>query len=138
MSFLLDTNACIAVINGSPGAVRERLEAEVSRRTYLAVSTVVTFELWYGVSRSRRRESNAARLLEFLAGPLDLLVFDEEDAERAGEIRALLESAGTPIGPYDTLIAAQALRHDLTIVTANVGEFARVPSLRLENWAVAP
>lgn len=138
MSFLLDTNVCIAAINGTPVPVRTRLETEVARKTCLAISTVVAFELWYGVFRSRRHESNAARLSEFLAGPLDFLAFDEEDAERAGEIRAILEGAGTPIGPYDTLIAAQALRHDLTLVTANVGEFARVPGLRLENWSIVP
>ena len=57
--------------------------------------------------------------------------FEPEDAEEAGDIRAALERAGTPIGPYDVLIAAQARRLDALLVTANTREFARVPGLKL-------
>lgn len=61
-------------------------------------------------------------------------LFGEQDAFRAGEIRAYLQSRGTPIGAYDVLIAGQALARDLTLVTRNIGEFARVDGLRVENW----
>jgi tRNA(fMet)-specific endonuclease VapC len=71
----------------------------------------------------------------FFAGPLDLVPFDDEDARAAGEVRAALESAGTPIGAYDLLIAGQALRYDATLVTANTAEFSRVGDLRWEDWA---
>jgi tRNA(fMet)-specific endonuclease VapC len=63
-----------------------------------------------------------------------VLAFDKEDARRAGEVRAMLASKGTPIGPYDVLIAGQALARGLVLVTDNTGEFRRVPRLRIENW----
>jgi tRNA(fMet)-specific endonuclease VapC len=73
------------------------------------------------------------RLRHFLAGPIDVAPFGEEDAAVAGELRAALEAKGTPIGPYDLLIAAQSLRSGATLVTANTSEFARVKGLALEN-----
>jgi tRNA(fMet)-specific endonuclease VapC len=79
--------------------------------------------------------ANTQRLEAFLAGPIALLTFDDRDARVAGEIRATLEAAGTPIGPYDLLIAGQAVRNGLTLVTANASEFARVSGLTLEDWA---
>jgi len=100
----------------------------------VAVSAVVAFELWYGAAKSARRQANRQRLETFFAGPLELVPFDE-DARAAGEVRAALESAGTPIGAYDLLIAGQALRYDATLVTANASEFARVADLRWEDWA---
>ena len=68
---------------------------------------------------------------------ITLLPFEPEDAEEAGDIRAVLESAGTPIGPYDILIAAQARRRGAVLVTANIGEFSRVQGLATENWMAA-
>lgn len=135
MTYLLDTNACIALINGRQPSVRERLEQAMKAGDVIAVSSVVAFELWYGVAKSVRKEDNTERLAAFLAGPLDLLAFDEEDAQVTGEIRARLEVAGTPIGAYDVLIAGQALRRGLTLVTANVSEFSRIAGLGWEDWA---
>src|SRR5215471_12372212 len=100
-----------------------------SQGASIAVSSVVLYELWYGVAKSPRRRDNAERLRIFLSGNLDVIPFDEEDALAAGDLRATLEAAGTPIGPYDLLIAAQGLRSGATLVTANVSEFARVPGL---------
>ena len=137
MSYLLDTNACIALINGKPPPVRVRLREAVAAGTDVAVSAVVAFELWYGVAKSARRAANAGRLEAFLAGPLDLLPFDDGDARAAGEVRAALEASGTPIGAYDLLIAGQALRRRMTLVTANVAEFSRVAGLAWEDWATA-
>ena len=68
------------------------------------VSSVVLFELWYGVAKSSRREFNTKRLEAFLAGPIDPLPFEDGDAEITGVIRADLEVAGKPIGAYDLLI----------------------------------
>ena len=135
MNYLLDTNACIALINGSPTNVRLRLERALKDGSSVAVSAVVAFELWYGAAKSARRQANRQRLETFFAGPLELVPFDDEDARAAGEIRATLESAGTPIGAYDLLIAGQALRFDATLVTANTAEFSRVGDLRWEDWA---
>jgi tRNA(fMet)-specific endonuclease VapC len=86
------------------------------------------------VARSARRRENAERLRVFLSGGIAVDAFSEEDAMTAGELRATLEAAGTPIGPYDLLITAQALRSDATLVTANVSELARVPGLQWQDW----
>jgi tRNA(fMet)-specific endonuclease VapC len=133
--FLLDTNACIALINGTSPQVRRRFRRSVAGGRTVGVSSVVAFELWYGVAKSARREENAKRLSTFFAGPIDLIAFDDADARTAGEIRAALETAGKPIGAYDVLIAGQALRRRLTLVTADVTEFARVAGLSWRDWA---
>jgi tRNA(fMet)-specific endonuclease VapC len=135
VTYLLDTNACIALINGSPPAVRPRLEQAIKQGNTVAVPAVAAFELWYGATKSARREANLQRLETFLTGPLELVPFDGEDARVAGEIRARLEAPGTPIGAYDLLIAGQALRCDATLVTANASEFAPVAGLRWEDWS---
>ncbi len=134
MIYLLDTNACIAVINGRPANVRDRLTKVMTRGEFIAASTITLYELWYGVAKSARVDANTERLAVVL-GPLETLPFDEEDARFAGTVRAELERAGTPIGAYDCLIAGQTLRHDAILVTANVQEFERVSGLRWENWA---
>ena len=134
MSYLLDTNAVIALLKDEPAIFRKRLRRAVSRGAAIAVSSIVLYELWYGVARSARRRENAERLRVFLSGGIEVSAFDEEDAKTAGELRATLEGAGTPIGPYDLLIAAQALRTGATLVTANVAEFTRVPDLQWQDW----
>ncbi len=137
MNYLLDTNACIALLNGRPASVRARLQAVVTGGHVVAVSSIVAFELWYGAAKSARIDANRERLGTFFAGPIDVLAFDDDDARTAGDVRAVLESGGTPIGAYDVLIAGQALRRGATLVTANVAEFARVASLVWEDWATA-
>jgi tRNA(fMet)-specific endonuclease VapC len=135
LRYVLDTNACIALINGRPAAVRTRFQDVIARGADVNVSAVVVFELWYGVAKSAQQESNTGRLESFLAGPIRFLSFDEEDARVVGRIRATVEKIGRPIGAYDLLIAGQAVRHKLTLVTANGKEFARVKGLVWEDWA---
>ncbi len=101
------------------------------------MSAIVTFELRYGVAKSSRQEANAYRIAAFLAAPVEVLSFEDGDARAAGEVRAALEAAGTPIGAYDILIAGQAVQRGATLVTANAGEFARVHGLTWADWAVA-
>ena len=134
-TYLLDTNACIALINGAPATVRRRFERALEREAVMLLSSVVAFELWYGVEKSQQKERNTHRLEAFLAGPLEWTPFDDEDARAAGVVRAALEAAGTPIGAYDVLLAGQARRHDATLVTSNVREFGRVRGLKWEDWA---
>ena len=134
MNYLLDTNAVIALLKNDPRAVRDRLRRVVSEGASIAVSSIVLYELWYGVARSTRRHENAERLRVFLSGNIDGVSFEEADAAVAGDLRAVLEAAGTPIGPYDLLIAAQALRNRTILVTANVSEFARVRGLVWQDW----
>jgi tRNA(fMet)-specific endonuclease VapC len=131
----LDTNVVIAVLNDPKSLIRVRMDAAIGAGHALAISSVVLFELRYGAAKSARPERNAKRIMEFLLGPVEVLSFEPEDADEAGEIRAALERKGTPIGPYDVLVAAQARRRNATLVTANVREFARVPRLTLEDWS---
>lgn len=138
MTYLLDTNACVALINGTPKEVRRRFRRAVARQATVLVSSVVGFELWYGVAKSQRREANTERLNAFLAGPLEWIDFDEDDAREAGTVRAELERAGKPIGAYDVLIAGQARRRHARLVTSNAREFDRVAGLKWEDWAMAP
>ena len=135
MDYLLDTNACIAVINGEPAKVRARMQKVSAAGAHVLVSSVAEFELWYGVAKSVKQEFNRKRLETFLAGPILVLPFEDADAQVAGSVRAVLEAAGRPIGAYDLLMAGQALRHRLTLVTANVSEFSRVKGLHWQDWA---
>jgi tRNA(fMet)-specific endonuclease VapC len=134
VSYLLDTNAVVALLRNKPAQVRERYREAEAAGDYLALSSVVLFELWYGVAKSSRVPENTERLRVLLSGDLDLLDFDDEDARSAGQVRAALEQAGTPIGAYDLLIAGQALRRGLTVVTANTSEFSRVTGLSWQDW----
>lgn len=134
MTYLLDTNACIALINGWPSEARTRFQRVTSDGQEVATSSVVLFELWYGVAKSARREMNTERLEAFLAGPVEILDVEAEDARSAGWIWAGLEAAGQPIGAYDLLIAGQAVSRGARLVTANVAEFDRVPHLQWEDW----
>jgi tRNA(fMet)-specific endonuclease VapC len=135
VSYLLDTNACIALLNGEPIAVRRRFEKAVREDLQIYVSSIVTFELWYGIAKSARVEMNTQRLELLLSGQIVTLPFENEDSRAAGSIRAALEAAGKPIGSYDYLIAGQALARELTLVTANVSEFSRVKGLSWQDWA---
>ena len=136
MSYLLDTNVCIALINGTSSKVRARF-AQVSRqKAALATSAIVVHELWYGVAKSELAAQNARALLVFLNSGIAVIDYSAKDAQAAGEIRAELERRGKRIGEYDTLIAGQAFSRNLTLVTANTGEFARVKSLKAEDWTL--
>lgn len=90
-----------------------------------------------GVAKSRRKDNNTQRLETFFAGPLEWAMFDEQDARAAGTIRAELESIVKPIGAYDVLLAGQARRRGATLVTSNAREFARIPGLKWEDWALS-
>ena len=131
---LLDTNAVIALVGRRSAALLERVEA--SEPGSLAISSIVAHELWYGAYRSQKVAFNL-ETLRLLFADLAILDFDREDARVAGEIRAELARQGTPIGPYDVLIAGQAKARSLTLVTNNTGEFSRVAGLNLEDWTTA-
>jgi tRNA(fMet)-specific endonuclease VapC len=135
--YLLDTNTCIALINGKPAPVRAHFQRAVAANQKLSVSSIAAFELWYGVAKSTRIQANTQALEAFFAGTLTLLSFEPQDAKAAGQIRAALEASGKPVGSYDLLIAGQALRNELTLVTANVREFSRIKGLKWEDWAKA-
>jgi tRNA(fMet)-specific endonuclease VapC len=129
MRFLLDTNVVIALLNDATSKLAQRARRE--KPADIAISAIVAHELFYGAFKSQRATQNVASIdsLQF-----EVIEFDKEDARQAGEVRALLASSGTPIGPYDVLIAGQAKSRNLILVTNNTDEFARVPGLRLDNW----
>jgi len=133
----LDTNVIIAAINQRAAAVRQRLMKTLHEGTVVGVPAVVLYELWYGIKKSARVQENTDALDEFLALDVTPWPFEPEDAEEAGDVRAALERLGTPIGPYDVLIAAQARRRGAILVTANKNEFARVPGLQTQDWTIA-
>lgn len=134
MRYLLDTNICIYAIKARPPEVIERLRRV--KTSELCISAVSAYELWSGVHKSQHVRKNSTALSAFLA-PLQQLAFDADDAVECGKLRAQLESRGTPIGPYDLQIAAQARRRGLILVTNDVAEFRRVQGLKHENWATA-
>ena len=129
--YLLDTNFCIALINGEE-RLMQRLERHHLPR--FKISVIALHELRYGAARSARRDVNLTALAAF-AALLGVLPFDPDDAQQAGDIRASLEKQGMPIGPYDSLTAGQARARNLILVTANMREFRRVEGLRSEDWA---
>ncbi|MCF4126459.1 type II toxin-antitoxin system VapC family toxin [Methylobacterium sp. SyP6R] len=131
MIYLLDSNAVIGLLKGHAG-----LWARVNQQkdTDIVFSSVVAHELFYGAFRSQHRAASLARV-DALRFPI--LPFDASDARRAGEVRASLAAIGTPIGPYDVLIAGQASQRGLVLVTHNLREFRRVPGLAVEDWEAA-
>ena len=136
MTFLLDTNVAVAIIRNNPKIVRDRLKAELEAGASVAISTIAVYELWYGAAKSARPDENARLLDAFLSGEVVVLPFDAEAAAIAGQIRAKLKLLGTQIGPYDLLIAGQALAANATLVTANKSEFSRVDGLTWEDWSI--
>ncbi|HEY0686364.1 MAG TPA: type II toxin-antitoxin system VapC family toxin [Steroidobacter sp.] len=129
--WMLDTDICIALIKRHPPELIGRLRRH--KPGDVAISSITLAELSFGVAKSSLPEKNRAALEQFLL-PLEVLAFDDVAASCYGDVRAALESGGTPIGPLDTLIASHALSISATIVTNNVREFSRVNRLRVENW----
>jgi tRNA(fMet)-specific endonuclease VapC len=131
---MLDTNACIHVINDRPPEVRQRLLQ--SEPTEVAISQIVHYELAYGVCNSTQPEKNQANLDHFLKY-VQVLDWGDEEAATAAQIRCHLQRIGQPTGPYDLLIAAHARSLDAVLVTHNTREFSRVEGLRIEDWEQA-
>jgi tRNA(fMet)-specific endonuclease VapC len=129
MRYLLDANAVIALLNDAASLPAQRARRE--KPGDVAISAIVAHELFYGAFKSRRMAQNVALVdaLQFA-----VLEFDGEDARQAGEVRAFLATKGTPIGPYDVLIAGQAMARNVILVTHNTDEFGCVKGLRVEDW----
>jgi tRNA(fMet)-specific endonuclease VapC len=135
LTYLLDTNVLVSLMRGTYPSVRARYTQAVDAGDVLATSAVVAFELWYGVEKSARK-AQTAEAVTALLNDLQVWPLDSGDAAVAGHVRAALESSGNDIGAYDLLIAGVALNRNVTLVSANVGEFARVTGLVLEDWSV--
>ena len=131
MNYLLDTNICVLLIRQKSPQVLSKLTSHSI--TDIAISAITVAELQYGVDKSSQPTQNQQALDQFLLA-LTVIPFDEHDAIAYGQIRANLEAQGLPIGALDSLIAAQAVRNNLIVVTYNVREFARVAGLEVEDW----
>lgn len=132
LKYMLDTNIVIYTIKNRPEAVKQAFLAHYGQ---MCISTITLMELIYGAEKSSAPDRNL-RDVEGFAARLDVLDYDSEAAAHSGELRAQLARAGTPIGPYDQMIAGHARSRGLILVSNNEKEFARVPGLRLENWAI--
>jgi len=134
VKYLLDTNVCVVLLRNSHSGVSTRLSAEPPGS--IALCAIVRAELLYGAERSAQTARNVAEVNQFVA-PFPSLPFDDHCAAEYGALRAELERQGLRIGANDLFIAAIALANQLTLVTHNVAEFSRVPSLNIEDWEAA-
>jgi tRNA(fMet)-specific endonuclease VapC len=130
IKFMLDTNICIFTIKNKPQIVREAFNLHDGQ---LCISAITLMELIYGAEKSATPEKNLA-VIEGFTARLEVFPFDNEAAAHTGMIRSELAKAGTPIGPYDQMIAGHARSRGLIVVTNNLREFERVPGLRIEDW----
>jgi tRNA(fMet)-specific endonuclease VapC len=131
MTYLLDTNVVVTYLRGKDPLVKQRVDAQSP--SDLRVCSVVLGELYYGAALSHQPGANATKVRNFTQA-LVSLPYDDRSSEEFGNLRAFLEKLGTPIGPYDLMIAAIALTNNVTLVTHNTAEFSRVPGLPLEDW----
>ncbi|AAO54576.1 MULTISPECIES: type II toxin-antitoxin system tRNA(fMet)-specific endonuclease VapC [Pseudomonas] len=130
LKYMLDTNICIFTIKNKPVSVREAFNLHHGQ---LCISAITLMELVYGAEKSSSPERNLA-VVEGFAARLELLPYDSDAAAHTGMIRAELARAGTPIGPYDQMIAGHARSLGLVVITNNQREFQRVEGLRVEDW----
>ncbi|MFZ5629756.1 MAG: type II toxin-antitoxin system tRNA(fMet)-specific endonuclease VapC [Spirochaetota bacterium] len=131
MKYILDTNICIQILKGSSQKVKDKIST--IRSPDIAIPSIVRFELLYGAHKSSNPERKLRLIRDFISSFASIPINDQI-ADKCGEIRATLEKAGTPIGPYDLLIAATAVSHATILVTHNSREFSRVPGVQLEDW----
>ena len=128
--YLLDTNTLIYFFKNM-GNVSERLLSKSPRE--IAIPVIALYELEVGIAKSKKPQKRRKQLNELIS-QVTVFPFGKEEAATAAHIRANLESKGTPIGPYDTLIAGIALSTKSTLVTRNTKEFNRIKKLTLEDW----
>lgn len=131
MKYILDTNVCIQILKGSSLRVREKIS--LTHSADVGVPSIVRFELLYGAHKSSNPQKKLPLIREFI-GSFASVYVDDQIADKCGEIRATLEKAGTPIGPYDLLIGATAVAKYIILVTHNTTEFSRISGIRLEDW----
>jgi tRNA(fMet)-specific endonuclease VapC len=131
MKILLDTDTCIHLIRYQPVAMLQRLKRYTPGD--IGISSITLAELSFGAAKGRQQEWNKAALNDFTA-PLEIAPFDTAAAVAYGELRAMLEVRGTPVGALDTLIGAHALSLKVTLVTNHPREFSRIAGLRLADW----
>lgn len=132
MKYLLDSNAVsVWARRGSPQFMARMLQHTPED---MRMSSVVEMELLFGIAL--KPQFSYVTELQAVMRQLQVIPFDSDTAMQAAQLRACLQRAGQPIGPYDSLIAATALAHQLILVTHNTSEFRRVNGLVVEDWQV--
>lgn len=131
MRYLLDANAVIVLLRQSSPHLLGRVKT--LQKVEIGIPVIVMHELFFGAYKSQQTDRNLAAF-HALQRDFPVVDFTSDDARVAGAIRAELARAGTPIGPYDVLIAGQAKARDLCVVTNNTREFGRVAGLKVEDW----
>jgi tRNA(fMet)-specific endonuclease VapC len=131
MKYLLDTDAFSDIVRGNANVELRFSRTPVSM---IGISSVTVKEIEYGRSLCPERVTRRGAVIDSLLRRVDAVPFDVDVAYVTGRLRASLTRAGTPIGPYDVMIAGTALVHGLILVTANTREFSRVAGLQFENW----
>ena len=135
MIYTLDSNVCINCMRKKGNAlVKQRFAAQSS--TDLVLCSVVEGELLFGAETSAHPAMTKATVAAFTGRFITIVPYDSGSAVEYAWIRSHLKRIGLPIGPYDMMIAAIAIQHDLTLVTHNTSEFSRVPGLKLVDWEV--
>ena len=128
-TFLLDTDSVSFALRGH-GRVAQRIVEH--RPSELAISAITLAELKYGADRRNSRKLHT--IIDVFTGNVAVLPFDEACAMRFGKLANELVARGTPIGDFDTLIAAHAMELGATLVTNNTKHFTKVAGLKTENW----
>lgn len=128
--WVLDTNTLIYFFKGE-GNIAEALFRHAPKD--IGLPAIVLYELQVGIAKSSSPKKRTEQLAELIS-VIQVLPFHKQEAKAAADIRAKLEKQGTPIGPYDILIAGTALAHGATLVSRNTKEFRRIKALRVEDW----
>jgi tRNA(fMet)-specific endonuclease VapC len=128
--YLLDTNIISDLIRNPQGHIFEKIK--IFGEESICTSIVVAAELRYGIHK--KKSDRLTRQVIAILSHIDILSLEAPADEYYSKLRVFLENKGTPIGPNDMLIAAQALALDLTLITANINEFSRIPDLKVDNW----
>ena len=131
MKYLLDTNVCIQILKGTSDRIKSKIATIPNEK--INIPSVVRYELFYGAYKSNNPEKTLSLITEFL-DTFDTAEFNDDVAQICGKIRASLEKRGEPIGPYDLMIAATAMKSDYVLVSNNTREFHRIESIKLEDW----
>ena len=131
MKYLLDTCVISDFVKGNSHVI-QKIKSE--QPVNLAVSAVTVMELHYGLKLNPQRAIKISPIINALLQTINIIPYDSQCAEKTARIRADLKILGTPIGPYDIMIAGTAIEHRMIMVTANIKEFKRVNALIIENW----
>ena len=131
MKYILDTNICIYYLKGLNEKVRNNLLTK--HPDDIKIPAIVKAELLYGAEKSKKKQENLEKIMEFLL-PYEITPFSDNMTHIYAKIRVELEKKGNIIGPHDLLIAATVLQNNDILVTNNIREFKKVKGLKLENW----